>query len=143
MSFDLADPPPFETLDPHWYDVDLGGGLVATLRPWTGLLESAAEATVAAQARVFLTAPAPEVWGFVAEPGDLADPDLFARLWKLIETATRASLRIERLNLRLEDGTPFPLTPYALARLFHRAVTGDGGEVHRAAFLTLEAGRAH
>ena len=133
MTFDLAAPTPTAR------EVDLAGGVVATLRPWTGLLASAAEAAVDAEARTYLAGESPpEAWG--VEGVDPADPVAFSAVWSLVEVATRASLRIARLNLRLEDGRPFPINRLMLARLFTRGVDGDGA-AHLNAYL--EAERAH
>ena len=133
MSFDLTTP----ALAAR--NVDLGGGLVATLRPWTGLLESAAETAVAAEAETFLRGKsAPEAWGAELTLEDLQDPAIFAGLWRLIETATRASFRIARLNLVLEDERRFPPNRQMLARLFTRGLDGDGA-VHLNAYLAAEA----
>ena len=134
MSFDLAN-----SIIPAWRDVDLAGGVVATFRPWTGLLASAAESAVStACAAYLLGASSPEAWG--VEGVDPADPVMFAAVWSLAEAAIRASYRIESLNVVMDDGQPFPPNRYMLARLFHRGVDGDGA-AHLNAFL--EAERAH
>ena len=137
MNLDLA-----KLAAPCACEVDLRGGLQATFRPWTGVLEAALDGAVDVEARAFIKAPDPEPWGFAAEAGDLGEPALFARLWALIEVSTRAAYRITAINLVLEDSSPFPLVPTAFARLFHRGLTGDGGAVHLEAFLAAEAAHA-